>query len=122
MEIAKFVLTAIGTFVSVSALTFTVFQFWAKRRDEKDSAFRSSILKQLDSERALSRQEITDERASRKEDMGRIEERIDKLEQAIMGDLQRRLSSIEGELKSMRGTLRIIEDWFVQNTPKGRGK
>jgi hypothetical protein len=120
MEIAKFVLTAIGTFISVSGLTFAVFQFWAKRRDEKDSAFRSSVMKQLDSERALSRQEITDEKANRKEDVCRIEERIDKLEQAIMGDLQRRLSSIEGELKAMRGTLRIIEDWFVKNTPGGK--
>jgi hypothetical protein len=120
MEIAKFILTAIGTFVSVSALTFTVFQFWAKRRDEKDSAFKASIMKQLDSERNLSRQEITDERTSRKEDMCRIEERIDKLEQVIMGDLQRRLSSIEGQLKSMCGTLRIIEDWFVKNTPGGK--
>ena len=120
MEIAKFILTAIGTFVSVSALSFTVFQSWAKRRDEKDNAFRSSIMEQLDSERVLSRQEISDEKASRKEDVRRIEERIDKLEQAIMGDLQRRLSSIEGELKSMRGTLRIIEDWFVRNTPGGK--
>jgi hypothetical protein len=119
MEIAKFVLTAVGTFISVSGLTFTIFQFWAKRRDEKDSAFRASIAKELEAERMLSRQEITDERAGRKEGVKHLELRIEKLEKIVTESLVSRMGNIEGELKGMRATLQKIQDWFIQNTVKG---
>ena len=51
VEIAKFVLTAIGTFISVSGLFFAVFQFWIKKREEKDAAFRNSVREELKTER-----------------------------------------------------------------------
>lgn len=119
MEIAKFVLTAVGTFISVSGLTFTIFQFWAKRRDEKDSAFRASVAKELEAERNVSRQEITGERASRKDDMLRLERRIEKLESIVTEGLLDRLSKVEGEMRGIRNILDSIQDWFIHNTKKG---
>jgi hypothetical protein len=119
MEIAKFVLTAIGTFISVSGLFFAIFQFWIKKREEKDAAFRTQIKKELESERDLSRDEIARESASRKDAIERLGKRIDLLERNIMDNLQMRMGNIEGELKGMRGTLKAIETWFIQNTPAG---
>jgi peptidoglycan hydrolase CwlO-like protein len=108
MEIAKFILTAIGTFVSVSALTFTVFQFWAKKREEKDKAFKDSISRELGAER--------DERKSA---IDRLAKKIDALEQNIMDNLQQRMGRMEGELKGIRDTLGKIQQWFIDNTPAG---
>jgi hypothetical protein len=39
-----------------------------------------------------------------------------------MQDLQRRMSTIEGELKGMRNILEKIQGWFVDNTPTGGGR
>ena len=117
MEIAKFVLTAIGTFISVSGLSFAVFQYWAKKREEKDAAFRAALSKDMETERCLSREEIQGERIERKEAIERLSKKIDGLERAIMENLQQRMGTIEGELKGIRGTLGKIESWFISNTP-----
>lgn len=119
MEIAKFVLTAIGTFISVSGLSFAVFQYWAKRREEKDALFRTSVREDMEAERKMSRAEIHDERTERKEAIERLSKKIDGLERTIMDNLQQRMGSIEGELKGIRGTLGKIESWFINNTPGG---
>jgi hypothetical protein len=119
LEIAKFILTAIGTFVSVSALTFTLFQFWVKRREEKDAAFRTSVRKEMESERKLSHDEIQKERSSRKEDMQHLENRIERLEKILTDDLIGRISKVEGELKGMRATLEAIQRWFIEHSPTG---
>jgi hypothetical protein len=120
VEIAKFVLTAVGTFISVSGLSFAVFQFWAKRRDEKDSAFRSSVLSGIKTERETSVAEIQQERMERKEAVDRLSKKIDVLELNIMQNIQNRLGNMEGELKGMRDILKTIQAWFVNNTPTGR--
>jgi adenylate kinase family enzyme len=119
MEIAKFVLTAVGTFVSVSGLMFAVFQFWVKKREEKDAAFKASVKKDMEVERLLSRDEIQQERNERKESIERLAKRLEALERNIMDNLQQRMGNIEGELKALRGTLRTIEQWFIANTPAG---
>jgi seryl-tRNA synthetase len=119
MEIAKFVLTAVGTFISVSGLFFAVFQFWVKKREEKDAAFQSSVRKELDSERRQSREEIQQERQERKESVERLGRKIDGLEHSIMDSLQTRIGKIEGELKGMNAILKSIQDWFISNTPTG---
>jgi hypothetical protein len=119
MEIAKFVLTAIGTFISVSGLSFAVFQYWAKRREEQDAVFRTSVREDMEAERKMSRAEIHDERTERKEAIERLSKKIDGLERTIMDNLQQRMGSIEGELKGIRGTLGKIESWFITNTPGG---
>lgn len=119
MELAKFIFAAVGTFISVSALAFTVFQYWAKKQEKKDDAFKLTIRKELDTERKSSREEIESERGSRKEDVRRLEARIEKLESIVTEGLIDRLSRLEGEMKGIRDVLSRIQDWFVKNTLKG---
>jgi hypothetical protein len=119
VEIAKFVLTAIGTFISVSGLSFAVFQFWAKRRDEKDAIFKHSVREDIEAERKQSLAGMQQERAERKEAVERLSKKIDILETSIMQTLQNRIGNMEGELKSMREILKAIQNWFITNTPAG---
>lgn len=105
MEIAKFVLTAVGTFLSVFGLSFTVFQHWRKRQDEKFDLLKKSI------EAAI--QKETD---SRKESTARIEGRITALENTMSQRFENRLSVIEGELRGIKPILQSIQNWFINNT------
>jgi len=98
VEIAKFILTAVGTFLSVFALSFTVFQYWRKRQDEKFSGFRD------ETNTAISR----------------LEKRIEFLEHSVVHGFENRLSVIEGELKGIKPILQAIQNWFINNTPSGR--
>ena len=50
MELAKFVLTAVGTFLSVCAFSFAVFQYWRKKQDEKMELFRKSMTEMVHNE------------------------------------------------------------------------
>ena len=120
MEIAKFILTAVGTFISVSGLFFAVFQFWIKKREEKDAAFQLAIQKEMELERKLSRDEIKNERTSRKEDLQHLENRIARLEKVLTDDLIGRIAKVEGELKGVRVTLDAIQRWFIDNSPGGK--
>ena len=108
MEIAKFILTAIGTFLSVFTLSFAIFQYWKKKQDEKFDTLKISI-----------RNEITGEKIEREKSAERLQKRIESLEIHIMHDLQRRMSTIEGELKGMRNVLETIQGWFINNTSSG---
>ena len=94
MEIAKFVLTAIGTFLSVFGLSFTVFQYWRKKQDEKFDSLKTET----------------------KESIKRMGARIEALEQTVMRSLESRLSLIEGELKGLKPILQSIQNWFINNT------
>jgi hypothetical protein len=108
VEIAKFVLTAIGTFISVFALSFTIFQYWRKKQDEKFDALKLSV-----------NAAVTEEKGDRKEALERLSRRIEKLEEIVFSDIKGKLGSIEGELKGLKMTLSKIEDWFIRNTPAG---
>jgi hypothetical protein len=108
MEIAKFILAAVGTFLSVFALSFTIFQYWRKKQDEKFDVLKDSL-----------KSEVQGEREARKESLDRLGKRIENLENNITQDIQRRMSTIEGELKGMRNILEKIQGWFVDNTPTG---
>jgi hypothetical protein len=114
METAKLVITAAGAFISMNALSFTIFQYFGKKREEKDNTFRTMTRKDIADAREMSRQEICAERLSRKDDVRRLETRIEKLEETITENLVSRMANIEGELKSMRTTLQKIQDWFIQ--------
>ena len=98
MEVAKFVLTAIGTFLSVFALSFTVFTYWRKKQDEKFDGLETRT----------------------KDSIKRMGERIEMLEQQVLRNLESRLSLIEGELKGIKPILQSIQNWFIHNTPTGR--
>jgi phage-related protein len=94
VEIAKFVFTAIGTFLSVFALSFSVFQYWKKKQDEKFDHLETET----------------------KESIKRMGSRIEVLEQQVLRNLENRLSLIEGELKGLKPILQSIQNWFINNT------
>jgi uncharacterized protein YlxW (UPF0749 family) len=110
VEIAKFIFTAIGTFLSVLALSFTIFQHWKKKQDEKIEGVKNSLEKKIQSEND-----------NRKEAVTRLHERIDKLDSTLLQvtqGVENRLSRIEGKLEGMNGTLNKIQDWFINNPPR----
>jgi len=96
VEIAKFVLTAVGTFLSVFGLSFTVFQYWKKKQDEKFDTLKTET----------------------RESIKRMGSRIELLEQQVLRNLENRLSLIEGELKGLKPILQSIQNWFINNTGK----
>jgi hypothetical protein len=108
MEIAKFILTAVGTFLSVSTLSFALFQYWKKKQDEKFDELAKAIKGQ-----------VGGERDARVEAIERMSKRIEILEEHIIQNFQQRLSAIEGELKGFKPTLQAIQNWFINNTPTG---
>jgi len=108
MEIAKFILTAIGTFISVLVLSFSVFQYWKKKQDEKFDAFEKAI-----------REEVKEEAVVREKSIESLIKRMERLENNVLQDFQRRMSNIEGELKGIKPILQAIQNWFITNTPAG---
>jgi hypothetical protein len=104
VEIAKFVLTAVGTFISVISLSFAVFQYWRKKQDEKFDLFKKSIDKM-----------IQEEKQSRKEADSLHESRLRDLESAMAQRFENRLSVMEGELKGIKAILQSIQNWFLSN-------
>jgi len=109
VEIAKFVLLAVGTFLSVFGLSFTVFQYWRKKQDEKFDLLKKSV-----------DDKVTDEKNLRGEDVARLEKRIEFLEHSVVHNFENRLSVIEGELKGIKPILQAIQNWFIHNTPIGK--
>jgi len=104
MEIAKFILTAVGTFLSVFALSFTVFQYWKKKQDEKFDGFKNSV-----------KETIRAETYERNESITRLDKRIEFLEHSVLHGLEKRLSTIEGELRGIKPILQSIQNWFINN-------
>ncbi|GHU82422.1 hypothetical protein FACS189468_6620 [Spirochaetia bacterium] len=108
MGIAKFVLTTIGTFISVFALSFTVFQYWRKKQDEKFIGLKASV-----------EDAIQKESQFRADALSRLDKRIEFLERSVLHGLENRLGVIEGELKGIKPILQSIQSWFINNTPTG---
>ena len=108
MEIAKFVLTAVGTFLSVSALSFSVFQYWKKKQEDKFNALKTET-----------KEGLQRESEARQKDINKMEKRIENLENTLVQSVQQRMSSIEGELKGIKPILQSIQNWFINNTPRG---
>ena len=107
MEIAKFVLYSVGSFVSVFTLSFSIFQYWKKQEE------RFVNLKN-DTKESLQR-----ESEARQRDINKLEKRIENLENTLVQSVQQRMSSIEGELKGIKPILQSIQNWFINNTPRG---
>ena len=108
VEIAKFILTAIGTFLSVFALSFTVFQYWRKKQDEKFDGLKDTV-----------HGAVQKEIQSRTDAVSRLEKRIEFLERSVVHGFENRLSVIEGELRGIKPILQAILNWFINNTPSG---
>jgi len=109
VEIAKFVLTALGTFLSVFGLSFTVFQYWRKKQDEKFDGLKNTLEDALIKESQI-----------RGDAVSHLEKRVEFLEHSIVHGFENRLSVIEGELKGIKPILQAIQNWFINNTPTGR--
>jgi uncharacterized membrane protein len=99
VEIAKFVLTTIGTFLAVLGFLFTVFQYWKKKQEEKFSELRNET----------------------KDSIARLGKRIEFLETNIVHSFENRLSVIEGELKGIKPILQSISNWFINNDTGRKG-
>jgi hypothetical protein len=121
MEIAKFVLTAIGTFISVLALSFTVFSYWKKKQEEKDAEFKKGLVESVNLEKTTREKEIAAERAERKQEIEKLENRITYLQDTVIKENGERMSAIEGELKQIRPILASIQNWFI-NKPAAQRK
>lgn len=111
MEIAKFILTAIGTFLSVFSLTFAVIQYWKKKQDEKFDSLKKAVA-----------ESVQNESHARENAVAHLEKRIEFLEHSVVHGFENRLSVIEGELKGIKPILQAIQNWFINNTPAGRKK
>ena len=108
MEIAKFIFTAIGTFLSVFGLSFSIFQYWRKKQEERFANLKN------DTKEGLQR-----ESEARQKDISKMEKRIENLENTLVQSVQQRMSSIEGELKGIKPILQSIQNWFINNTSRG---
>ena len=108
MEIAKFVFTAVGTFLSVFTLSFSIFQYWKKKQEDKYNAFKTDT-----------RESLQRESEARQKDINKMEKRIENLENTLVQSVQQRMSSIEGELKGIKPILQSSQQWFINNPPRG---
>ena len=104
MEIAKFVLTAVGTFLSVFGLSFTVFQYWRKKQEEKFTSLKEDLV-------SMVQKEIQ----ARYDSLSRFDKRIEYLERSVIQAFENRLSIIEGELRGIKPILQSIQNWFINN-------
>jgi hypothetical protein len=109
VEIAKFVLTAIGTFISVISLSFAVFQYWRKKQDEKFDLLKKAVADM-----------VREEKQSRKESDAEHDKRLRDLENTMAQRFEGRLSNMEGELKGIKTVLQSIQNWFINNAPGGK--
>lgn len=108
MEIAKFVLYSVGSFVSVFTLSFSIFQYWKKQQEDKYNAFKTET-----------KESLQRESEARQRDINKLEKRIENLENTLVQSVQQRMSSIEGELKGIKPILQSIQNWFINNTSRG---
>ena len=103
MEIAKFVLSCVGSFIAVSGFFMGIWKSYSRKLDDK--------IEKVKGETTIA----TD----------KLEKRIDSLEKSVSGlqkevnsNLGERLSNIEGTMKKMANILTQIQNWFISNTPR----
>ncbi|MDR2607577.1 MAG: hypothetical protein LBC57_04225 [Treponema sp.] len=109
MEIAKFILTAVGTFISVFSLSFAVFTYWRKKQDEKFDLFKKAVTDM-----------VGEEKQSRKESDAEHDKRLRDLENTMAQRFESRLSIMEGELKGIKSILQSIQNWFINSAQGGK--
>jgi archaellum component FlaC len=117
VEIAKFIFAAVGTFLSVFGLSFSVFQYWKKKQEEKFAGLKNSVEDSVQSVKSS----VQGEAQARIDALERLDKRIEFLERSVVHGFENRLSVIEGELRGIKPILQSIQNWFINNTPKGKG-
>lgn len=126
MEIAKFVLSCIGSFIAVSGFFMGIWKAYSKKTDDKIKAIQAQADEKTKEAEAHAQAEIDKVREGSIAKSEKLEKRIAALEKNVY-DLQRdvnlnlgqRLSNIEGEMKGMNNILKQIQGWFINNTPRG---
>ena len=105
MEIVKFILACIGSFIATAGFFGGLWANHKKKIETKIAGVQSAADAKIEKQ----------------------EERIKKLEN-VVADLQKtvseglgqRLSNIEGEMKGMNNILKQIQGWFINNTNVSR--
>ena len=126
MEIAKFVLSCVGSFIAVSGFFMGIWKAYSKKTDEKIQSVQDAAAAQIQKARDGAAEAIKDVREGSIAKTEKLEKRIENLEESV-SDLQKdlnanvgqRLSNIEGEMKGMTNILKQIQGWFIGNTPRG---
>ncbi|MBR4320854.1 hypothetical protein [Treponema sp.] len=126
MEIAKFVLSCVGSFIAVSGFFMGIWKNYSKKTDDKIKSIQQQADKKIRETEAHAQLEINEVREGSIAKSEKLERRIAALEKNVT-DLQRdvnlnlgqRLSNIEGEMKGMNNILKQIQGWFINNTPRG---
>lgn len=125
MEIAKFVLSCIGSFIAVSGFFMGIWKAYSKKTDDKIKSIQTQADQKIKEAEENARHEIGEVREGSIAKTEKLERRIAALEKSV-SDLQRdvssnlgqRLSNIEGEMKGMNNILKQIQGWFISNTPR----
>ena len=125
MEIAKFVLYCIGSFIAVSGFSMGIWKAHEKKTDDKIKSIQDQADEKIKEVKNNARTEIDEVRDGSIAKTEKLERRIAALEKSV-SDLQRdvnsnlgqRLSNIEGEMRGMTNILKQIQGWFISNTPR----
>ncbi|MCM1321636.1 MAG: hypothetical protein NC041_07180 [Bacteroides sp.] len=125
MEIAKFVLSCVGSFIAVSGFFMGIWKTYSKKTDDKIQLIQAQASQKIKETEAAARIEIKEVREGSIAKAEKLERRIAALEKNV-SDLQRdvnlnlgqRLSNIEGEMKGINNILKQIQGWFINNTPR----
>jgi LPS O-antigen subunit length determinant protein (WzzB/FepE family) len=121
VEIAKFILAALGTFLSVLGFSFAVFQYWKKKQEEKFDLLKKSMEAMVQNEIQARSYAMEQEAQARSNALNRLDKRIEFLEQSVLHSFEKRLSIIEGELRGIKPILLAIQNWFVNNNTGKQG-
>ena len=125
MEIAKFVLSCVGSFIAVSGFFMGIWKAYSKKVEDKIKNIQQQADEKIKEAKDEAQKEIDEVRKGSIAKFEKMEKRIAALEKTV-SDLQRdvnlnlgqQLSNIEGEMKGMNNILKQIQGWFINNTPR----
>lgn len=130
MELAKFIITCVLAALTVAGTIAGCWKAYSKKMNEKIQETEDAAQKAIaEVKKEAGEKVVAAEKKARDDDAKNqsiLENRIEKLEvdmrklqETINDDIRDRLGNIEGEMKGMGNILKSIQNWFIQNTPKG---
>lgn len=126
MEIAKFVLSCVGSFIAVSGFFMGIWKAYTKKTDDKIKSIKDSSALEVQKAKDEAARQIAALRNGSIAKTEKLEKRIESLEKSVTklqedlnANVGQRLSNIEGEMKGMSNILKQIQGWFINNTPRG---
>ena len=103
MEIVKFILACIGSFIAMAGFFGGLWANYKKKVEAKIAEVQKSA------DAKIKKQE---------ERIEKLETIVAELQKTVSDGLGQRLSNIEGEMKGMNNILKQIQGWFINNTPR----